>query len=258
MSLLEDGKNKKPLCFKLKLGLSPNWKEIVGWIAPDKYKEKPFEFVNYIIESIGEEKIDLENSILEKYFSFIRFYDGFSGMEQIWSTYHKTFVDDIEIRAKMLEARGILTLYNKYRGQFGDEIAKKLNSPIFIDPTCIGIDTSYMQYRLMDKDKLSTMPYYDIMKLLEEIYKQGFEPMYAIKTFPDALQAKFNKGKIKYNTDSYEDYGCRDELNTEVIKNDKLANIGVQLYNQRMRQHWFESLYYSLSIDITFFEGLAP
>ena len=92
-------KRKKTISYKLSIGININWIGLIRHYHPElKNKDEAQDFVNNFI---AEEDVDIKGSLFQNDFRLIEFYDGYSGMSQIWSDYHKTFIDDLVIRGNI-------------------------------------------------------------------------------------------------------------------------------------------------------------
>ena len=92
-------KRKRTFSYKLSIGININWIGLIRHYHPElEDKDKARNFVN---KFIAEEDIDLRNSLFQNEFRLIEFYNDYSGMYQVWSDYHKTFIDDLVIRGNI-------------------------------------------------------------------------------------------------------------------------------------------------------------
>jgi hypothetical protein len=251
LRLLEDPTKKeeasKPLSYKVRVSINIQWIEIIKRCFPDlKSNDQVWDFVENLYKD-SDLELNKEEGLLQKSFSFVEFIDGLSGINQIWSDYHKTFLDDLEIRGYI----------------FGDSFAlfrkfpeNKIGTQFRIRPDCIGFRSILPDGDLMEEDKISQIPYYDIINFLKQVYMNlDFRsPMYCVKKFPQKLRGQFDKYRVKYEIWDFEDHGCSGDFNNKLIESKWLKENNMEICEQYMRSHIFTAPYYSIGIQMEIFD----
>ncbi|HAL44606.1 MAG: hypothetical protein A2Y12_18150 [Planctomycetes bacterium GWF2_42_9] len=255
-SVTDEDTLKKPLSYRINLVLMPQWEEILKKLASQN-NQTPEEFIK---EIFSDEKLNLNNedkskNLFGKFFSFVIFQDEITGMEQIWSDYHKTFVNKITVCGQTFAGLDTLTaLSENSNRKYADNLISK---PLILKPNLAAFDELYYQQNL-HLHVLSNIPYYDIIRLLK--YTTGYH-QYAIKRFPDDIKKKLDEENVKYkiSTGSFEEHAILVGENfngkaNEYYNNKWGKDRGIELYNQEVEEHIFETQYYSISISIESFE----
>ncbi len=209
---------KKPVSFKVRISVDVKWIEIIKWCFPDlKDDDQAWNF----IENLSKEP-DLDfkkdGGLFREFFSFLEFCDGLSGMNQIWSEYHKTFRDDLEIRGYIFEDS--LKLHQRFP-------ENKIGTNFCVRPDYIGFESNLPDGDLMEKDKISQIPFYDIINYFKQVHVNPDWSKDSANKFPKALQDKLDKHGVQYET-------WTDDLG--------------------LGGNRFATPYYSISIDMTFFD----
>ena len=137
MGLLSDPtkeeETKKPLSFKVRVSIDVKWIEIIKWCFPDlKTNEQAWDFIENLSKN-PDLDFKKDGGLFREFFSFVEFCDGLSGMNQIWSEYHKTFRDDMEIRGYIFE--GSLRLYQRFP-------ENKIGTNFCVRPDYIGFESN--------------------------------------------------------------------------------------------------------------------
>ena len=177
-------------------------------------------------------------------FRFVYFKDNISGMCQIWSDHYRTFVEDMEVEGWIFE-----------KGQMNYDFSDSIHLRWIFSPESMGIENKYSLDGM--GEELGKMPFWDIIRFLLELEGGHLSTMYAIKTFPDKLQAKLDETGTKY---PIEDSGLwvLDEFNKEVFtmggNNQWTGKYEVQAYDQIIPFHEFENAYYTVHIRIETFQ----
>lgn len=242
------------LTYKLVLVISPDWQAVLEKLAKDANRD-PEKFINEIMRD-EELKIEEGKGLFGKEFRFVCFYDGASGLEQIWSDYHGTFVDDIEVIGHIFEGKWLPWEGEGYRKYKDNYISKYL----VIKPHFIGFHTILPLIEdVAPDDKLAQMPFQEIISFFIDMYRHLrntglWVPMYGIKKFPRKLQEEFDKYKVEYDKSAYEDYGTDIEFNERIIESEWAKKNGMEIYNQEMLSHRFTTPYYSIRIRMEVFE----
>ena len=253
----EEYMTSKPVSYRIELVLMPQWEEILKKLA-DQNKQKPKEFIDEIFK---DEKLNLNDEyeknagLFNKWFRFFIFQDGVSGMQQIWSDYHKTFLDEIKVEGQVFAGLDILSVLSKHsdKSKYSDKLVSK---PLALTPS-----SAYFEISEFKSHVLSSIPYRDIIRLLRYIGKNtGLGTQYAIKRFPDELKKELEKYKIVYKieTPSLDEHVIDENFNGSVSEyNNKskwAKDKDVELYDQQVESHIFATQYYSLSISLETFE----
>lgn len=235
----------KPLSYKIRVNINIEWIEIIKKCFPDlKDDEQAWNFVENLYK---DQNLQLGEGLFRKSFSFVEFYDGLSGMNQIWSDYDKTFLYDLEIRGFMFG--GPFTLYREFPNN-------NISNQFRIRPDYIGFRSILPDGDLMEEDKISQVPYCEIIYFLKQVYinLNLRSSMYGLKKFPHKLQDQFDKYNVKYENWDFEDYGCGGDFNDKVIESKWLKENNVEVCEQRMKSHIFTTPYYSIGIQMEFFD----
>ena len=136
------------------------------------------------------------------------------------------------------------------------ELTEEEFCQIVISPSFIGFKSELPDGYMGDEDKISQFPYYDMINFFLDVHKNSgtvWGAEYMVKTFPEEIQEFLDKFEFNYNPFDYEDYGTGVDSSKELVKSKWLEKKGIQLYNQKMRSHDFDGLYYSISIRFKFF-----
>ena len=251
---------KAPLSYRVDLVLQPDWSALLAKLSSDNQQS-----VDDFVKGLAEDKklgIKPGQGLYGKSFRFVHFYNGLSQMEQIWSDYHNTFVSEIEVHGKILEGENPLGwVFDVPEGYERSHIRDFL----VITPEFLGFHTVLpLPNDVMDEDKLSKIPYRDIIRFLLELYehnKWGKGAMVAIKTFPREIQAKMTLHDVHYDKSDYEDYGTGlpfEEKLAELSESEQewCRQTGVEVYDERMRRHTFVTRYFSIRIHLEVFAKL--
>ena len=182
-----------------------------------------------------------------KAFRFVIFVDAISGIRQIWSDYHKTFVDEEKVK-------GYIFLTSV--GEEGKLESENGSNRIILTPNSAGFHTVLPEW--VPSIEISKIPYSEIIRLFRDIKRfSGYDPCYAIKEFPEELKKEFEKNNVKYELFDFENHGVPAEFNKGEFddnENENLKKIGVKFYDQEMKRHWFSTPYYSVGIALEFFD----
>lgn len=244
------------ISYKLVVSLSPNWDVIIKSLA-DQCKQKPEDF---ILEIFKDEQLNLNNNIQKeaslfgKSFRFVLFYHADSKVYQIWSDHAKTFVDEVKIQGMVFGTDGISWIVHK---KYSDKLISK---PLILTPDYAAFDT-YLAPDELILNKLATIPYYHILRLLLDIAKQ--EPSASaqvIKKFPKELEKELNENNVKYEPEvalskvpvEKDEYFNKSDL--VLNRSEWFLNKGVELYEQEAEWHKFSTPYYSVLFDLEIFE----
>lgn len=248
---IDDKNGNKPASYKIDIGIRPNWYEITKYLAKElKVSEEEFQK-----EILDNKKLGIVEGkgLFGKGFRFVYFYDPISGLEQIWSDYDKTFLDEMEISGAIFASEETDLLFlerNKVPKKFR---RCKIFNPILISPSSIGFDTAGL---IGYSEKIQEFPFGVLISFLKDLHKNIglWGPMYKIKSFPKELEEEFKKYGVKYEDWCYEDYGTGVEARNDLIDSEWAKKHGVELYNQKMRTQVFTTPFMTLRITMDFFE----
>jgi hypothetical protein len=241
----------KTPAYKLDIVLEPNWSGIIEKLARDN-KTDTDKFVAEI-KSDKNLNIDNDKSLCGKLFRFVYFHDGVSHLEQVWSDYHKTFIDEMEIRGRIFESKDTFSFSWIANKKYKDN---NISNTIVMTPDYIGFDTILPDGTVMEEDKLSVIPFGKIIQLLLDLHKNigVWGAMYRIKKFPQELIQEFEKSNIKYEDWDYEDYGCGGDAKEELIESEWTQKNGVEICDQKMKSHIFSTPFYIVRVKMEIFE----
>lgn len=208
-------KEERPISYKIGLSICPKWHEIIKWCFPERDSRE-------VVDEIHREfKIDIGESLYQREFKFKHFYEGVSGLEMIWSDYHKTFVDKMRIWERIFtDIESMDGIAKKYDDN-------KIGYSIMITPEFIGFP-SFDDF-VPDENKIASFPYTDVVNYFSDVAKGSERKGSSLGDFPPALQKKLNEYNIKYEPDRYGDFGRPDGT------------------------HIFENKYYSIYLDMKIF-----
>jgi hypothetical protein len=214
----KEEETKKPVSFRVSVSINVKWIEIIKWCFPDlKTDDQVGDFVKTLYNDPDLE-LKKGEGLFQESFSFVEFCDGLSGINQIWSDYHKTFRDNMEIRGYIFE--GSLRLYQRFP-------ENKIGTGFRVRPDFIGFESILPDGDLMEKDKISQIPFYDMIEYFNKIHVNPDSSKNDANKFPKTLQDKFDKYGVKCETWT-DDFG--------------------------LGGNHFVTPYYSISLDMTFFD----
>ena len=244
---------EKTVSFKLDVNIWPKWDTILEKLAAVNNEDKE-KFLSGIMD---DKKLNISRTsgLCGKSFRFIMFKDGVSQMEQIWSDWHKTFLDSIEVSDQIFNRENGLLFSGEWPKKYRPNNISdpSIINPLVITPEFIGFNSILPDGSVLEEEKLSRIPFKNILSFFINLHVKYDIEMYAIKSFPHELQKKLDENKVEYKLDSPEDYGTGSQLNTELIKMDiPKGNGAFEVYNQRMLFHSFYSKYYSLHLKLRF------
>lgn len=242
------------LSYKLEVEISPNWEAILEHI----FKDEPQ------LNKLVQEQEDLENKEQDKdcllfeskyhsYFKFTSFRPGKSNINMLWSSYHKSFRNDMIIMAKLFPHGG--PLGKKLCNIMRPNSSLNIQPYFFITPYHIGFnnDEFYEPWENYE-EMLSNIPFGEIMQLIIGIAKnQPGAEMNLIRKFPAKLKAELDKWKVKYSPmlPYYmdEDVGEDLEFYNKDFKS-KADKSGLALSQNQTDCHAFETKYFNVYIKI--------
>lgn len=211
-----EDKLKQPLCYKIRLDVSPKWVEILSEHKYSALFEKLF--------ADTELEINKETSLIYKNFKYTIFIDDASGLTQIWSDYHKEFLDNYDISGRIIEIDNFLGNHEKIKERYNIEYGDDLTGWIIFSPSRIGYCHKYLELPTIDKNRiLSQIPYESIIESLKKEHICGGNFM------TEDLKKKLDENNVQYETWNKDDVVW-------------------------MFYHIFSTRYYSISINIEFFD----
>ena len=231
-------KRKKTISYKLSIGINVNWIGLIRHYHPElKNKDKAQDFVNNFI---AEEDVDIKGSLFQNDFRLIEFYDAYSGMFQVWSDYHKTFIDDLVIRGSIFSP-------SSYFPQ--KDAGNKLFRSMWITPSYIGLSSNLPDGEPTENDMISTIPFDEIKWFLHGIYQEKkFDTSYfKIKQFPVYLKEKLENAHVRY--EHFSNFDTDKEIRLQA--HDKSIILLGEAFHS---SHHFTTPLYGISIDMRFFE----
>ena len=241
--------------YQVRIVLAIEWIEIIRWCFPElKTKEEAWEFIHSLYNDSNLGLIE-GGGLFQKNFIFVEIYDGVSGLNLNWVDNYKEFKGELEIQDYVFtgkDQRNIpIALWEKFRGN-------PLSRRMVISPYLIGFRSDLPDGDMGENDKISKIPYPDIVGFFADVYRNAgglSAEERAVKKFPDALQKYLEKCHVKYNLQDYEDYGTGVEFHKEEFKYESkwLKRKDIELYDQRMKSHIFKTPYYSISLQMKFF-----
>ena len=231
-------KRKRTVSYKLSIGININWIGLIRHYHPElEDKDKARDFVNNFI---SEEDIDLRNSLFQNDFRLIEFYNAYSGMYQVWSDYHKTFIDDLVIRGNIFSPSSYFP-----KKDFGNRLFRSM----WITPSYIGLTSNLPDGEPTGNNMISTIPFDDIKWFLHSIYQEKkFNTSYfKIKQFPRYLQKPLEKANVRY--EHFSNFDTDKEIKLQA--HDESAILLSEAFHS---SHHFITPLYGISIDMKFFE----
>lgn len=239
---------KKPPSYKVDITVSPNWAEVVKWYFPKLNTDKEaWEFIGKLLDN-PKVKIDEEQSLYGKQFSFVEFYDGVSGLNPIWSYHYKKFISDREILGWLLkDEEGLGGILNE-KFDIENKDGNRKSDFLEISPSHIATHQEY------GGETISRIPYHDIVSFFIKIYEETGSAEWQVKKFPKEIQKAFDKAKIVYEPRLDTHMGDL-EPKTDLLesKSKWVEESGVELYHQDVEHHTFKTPYFEVSFKLEFF-----
>lgn len=231
-----------PVSYRLRVSIYVDWINLIIHFFPELRDESSaWDFVEKLMNDT-ELNIDKEKSLFGKAFEFTQFYDDVSGLTQIWSCYYNNFVRDLLIVGAVFEA-GFL----KFRKKFPNN---KIAAGIEIKPEYIGFRSILPDGAVVDGDKISQIPFWEIIWFFTKTYRKvRYDTSdYEVKKFPQSLQEQFDKYLVKYQ--SISEFDFEEDVNLLFAKNDEIV-----LRKANRSDHEFKARFHSVYIEMEFFEG---
>ena len=248
ISEIKETLNKKS--FKLNISIVPNWHEIINIIAEQDITQ----FEKYFKEIKNDIELNIEDdkSLYGKSFNFSYFYNGISKMEQIWSENYHTFVDDIEIQGNIYYSIHNLKCLSLDKYKFNKIVKNLMIDCYIIRPDYIGIRNDIF---ILDNNKLSKIPFWEIIDFLLELDKNNCYQMRKIKVFPYDLSKLMELNGVNYDVSEIPNpYGTDEKEVLIDLESDWVKKNGIQIFNRIIDSHVFKTKYYTLYLKMNIFE----
>lgn len=190
-----------PVSYKLDISIGVDWTGVIKTCFPElKDDESTWEFVRNLYQN-KELDIDKDSSLYQQpisFFGFTMFRDGLSGLEQVWSTHHNHFVNDLLVRG------------NVFNGSWSALEQKFKNNPIsrllFISPESIAFEHILPGgHRLPDRtpleeDKISKIPFWEVFHEIVK-FKRTKKGIDDTLEFSNELKKEMQKLGVTFNMD---------------------------------------------------------
>jgi hypothetical protein len=212
-----------------------------------------------ILEKIFESKLlDIEHrkALWGKDFHFRIFHNEISGMKQIWSDHHKTFVDRIVVNGDVFDPSDQLPDLTNLSQEY---ISREVPTGIECTPEKLSLEGG----SLFQSSSLAQIPYSRILKLLLSLGKFDNEVAgCAIKQFQPELKREMDENEVQYDNEPWKHIREHDDVQVDedfdksdhhMNNNGWLKKEGIQLYQQKIDWHAFHASYYTVSIRFNFF-----
>jgi len=267
ISRIEFQKPKRKTSYKIELSLVPNWDLIIEDAAKDNGQNGE-EFLKDLTSNLNFE-LDKDNSLYWHKFGFVIFQDGVSGMQQIWSNYHKRFVESIHVYGE------VFALKNAFLDVVADKKYEKnrLSNHFRITPTEVEFGTSISLSRRSSTLTLSTMPFWEILQFFKYVGQiDPFHIMRAVTKFPSYLEKKLNEHGIVYKKlndseivykpmcygwlpcDDHHECNCMECID-DLNKAERVKELGFSLSDKGVSDHIFEAKYFSIELRFEVFKS---
>ncbi len=243
----------QPISYEIYLILIPHWMKIFEEFA--RRRKQNSEIIEKVFE---DKKLDIKQrkALCGKDFRFRIFHNEISGMKQIWSDHHKTFVDKIIVNGDIFDPSEQLPDMTNLSHEY---ISHEVPTGIECTPEKLSLEGSL----LFQPSSLAQIPYHHILKLLLSLGKYDNEMAgCAIKQFQPELKREMDENKVQYDNEPWKYIREHDDeqVDEDFNKNDHhmnnnewLKKEGIQLYQQKIDWHAFHSPYYTVSIRFNFF-----
>jgi len=245
-------KLSRPISYEIYLILIPHWAEILDEFA--KRRKHSYELLQKVFQS-KQPDIELRKALLGKDFRF-RIFQNESGMKQIWSDHHKTFVDEIVVSGDVFDPGDQLPDLTDLNQEY-------INHEIPTGIECTPEQLSLEGNPLFQSSPLAKIPYGRIQNLFMNLgkYADGAAGC-AIKQFPPGLKSEMEENNVRYDNNpwkhirEYKDAQADEDFdNTDHHLNNEgwLKKEGIRLYRQKIEWHAFHTSYYTVSVRFNFF-----
>jgi hypothetical protein len=242
-----------PISYEIYLILIPHWAKIFEEFS------KRCKYSLEVFEKVYEDKqLDIKHSkaLWRKEFSFRIFNNEISGMKQIWSDHHKTFIDKIVASGDVFDPSHQLPDMINLKHEY---ISHEIPTGIECTPEKLSLKGGPPFH----SGSLAQIPYGRIQRLLLNLgkYSDGAAGC-AIKQFPPGLKREMDENNVQYDNEPW--IHIRENDNAQADKDfDKidhhlnnegwLKKEGIQLYQQKINWHAFHTPYYTVSVRFNFF-----
>lgn len=228
--------------YKMELNIVPDWEALVEFAANQDGVTR-----DLLLTKIHSSP-DWRNGygLFGKSFHFVVFEDTVSAVRQVWSDYHKTFVDQ-----ELVEGR--------FTGGYGHEF---FHRNMIFTPEIVGFVDWFTGIAGtptdpwdVARDKASELPFDMILRLLLDIHRHSpYSHMCAIQQFPQEYRelplvsdvAYENWARLIINSENFTGHPDNE---TEWFQ-----KTGLQLYKQELQMHYFKTKFYSLGVNLTVFD----
>lgn len=250
----------RPISYEVYLLLIPHWVDIFAEFARRR-KHSP-DVLKKVFEG-GELDFEQRKALWGKDFRFRIFQNETSGMKQIWSDYHKKFVDSIIVNGEVFDPNDNLPELTNLNKEY---INHEVPTGIECTPESLSLEGDLFFKPVI----LAKIPYRRILKLLLNLAKyddQGIDC--AIKKFPEELKKEMDENSVQYDNDPWTFLHLLDDDDAQVdedfdsnphnLNNEEwFKKEGVQLYEQCIDWHAFHTPYYTASISLRIFTHATP
>lgn len=238
------------LRYRMRIYLLPNWEDLIKEFS----RRNNISYDDYLGHFTNNKnlKVNFKESLFCEHegFSFAVFND--KGMEQIWSEYSNKFVDEIEIYGQMFSCE------ISDQRKLNESPYKQAIKYLVANPTQFGF--AHWARGVDQEGIFAEIPFDKIVSFFENLYRNegNWACKCAIKTFSKELVNELNKYNVTYNKSFIEDYGvgCSEKdfnyKNLELYS-DWAKNNNIEVYEQVLKFHQFETEYYSVLINIEFY-----
>ena len=240
---------KKLPAYRIRLNVCPKWEAIIPITLRDNIVST--DNIIHRILNDPELEIDKDQSLYGKEFSYTVFTDEATGVTQIWSNQYKTFMDEFEIFGHVIDGN-IKKIQQKYN--IKDEDIN--NRGLIIKPWEMGYAHQWVPDVSMDR-VLSEIPYGLIIEHLKNLHAVWGNAMKGILKFPEELQNEFEKSGVKYETWDVQDWGTGNGFQGKPFEPKYAKHVkksGFEISDDTMRSHGFSTKYYSIYVNIEFFD----
>lgn len=231
-----------PLSYKVNIGIAPVWERIIQLCFPEIKDEK--EARKFINRLFYDQKLNLnkEKSLVINPIDMIEFYDAVSGLNFSWHNQDKEFLRDLEVIGFMFHQND----------ECKESLEEKFPDNSFVC-TRIAISPSGISFKTAnDIENIASFPYYEVMTFFLNVQKHSLRGNFMVKQFPSQLQEIFIEHGIQYKPDLPIYINPR-KLDLKPSESKWLKENGIEMYEQAVGGHFFETKYYSIYLDIEFF-----
>jgi hypothetical protein len=237
--------------YKLELTIHPNWEELTE-AAAKQAEMTAEELVQQIRSTAAWER---GAALCGKTFRFVFFNDAVTGIHQIWSDHHKTFVEEACVSGQFTEFnKSFLTIWTEGPRSF-------LNRSLVFTPSVVGFQSS-LPFGLESGDVDHKTAFNEIdmhlfLRLFLEMnrHSEGSH-LFAVRQFPERHRKQLETAGAVYETNWW-----NPDRPTGFNANDHPANEkewfrkqGLELCMEEARSHLFRMKFYTLAMALEIFE----